>query len=523
MENDSIGIVADCGDEGTGKTTMALTFPKPLVHFDIDVGGFRRAAWRLNAEGIESKSYPKPIQIEKLLGQTGSPSTRVLIPKKVEGMKELWQQIVQDFVNACMNKEVKTIVMDSATLLWNICLHPDTRVLKANLTWAELKNISVGDELVGIEETPKEDKNRKMTRSMVEAKSVVNLDSYAIILDNNITIIASGEHQWLRVDKPRWRGSLSSSEWITTNKLEEGMQLKFICSPWETDNSYEAGYLSGILDGEGHVEKYRVEITQKDTTVLNRCRTTLANKGFSFSEYSHSSESKMLRVMGLADCLRFIGSFRPSRLLNKAHKLWENKEITGRIRVIGIVPLGKLDLISIQTTSRTFIAEGVVTHNCHQSHLQELQERQLVQWRNRNPKVPFDENEYRERLQPIEYGPANDKMRTILHTARSFQKNLVLTHYPTDEYGAIPDGKGNVVEGKTGNKIMDGFKETLKLSDLVVWLSVKEKSEKGVKTRMPIARIAKCGLEGMGLDAVGLEIPATYEGIINLQRMMRGE
>ena len=49
MENDSIGIVADCGDEGTGKTTMALTFPKPLVHFDIDVVGFRRAAWRLNA------------------------------------------------------------------------------------------------------------------------------------------------------------------------------------------------------------------------------------------------------------------------------------------------------------------------------------------------------------------------------------------------------------------------------------------------------------------------------------------
>jgi len=280
MSDDFIGIVADCGDEGTGKTTMALTFPKPLVHFDIDVGGYRRAAWRLPVDGIVSKSYPKPFQLDKLLGQTGSPSTRVMIPKKVEGMKELWQQIVQDFVDACMNSEVKTIVMDSATLLWNIC---------------------------------------------------------------------------------------------------------------------------------------------------------------------------------------------------------------------------------------------------HQSHLQELQERQLVQWRNRNPKVPFDENEYRERLQPIEYGPANDKMRTILHTARSFQKNLVLTHYPTDEYGAIPDGKGNVVEGKTGNKIMDGFKETLKLSDLVVWLSVKEKSEKGVKTRMPIARITKCGLEGMGLDAVGLEIPATYEGIINTQRMMRGE
>lgn len=278
--DDLIGVVAVCGDEGTGKTTMALTFPKPLRHFDVDVGGYRRAAWRLEVEGVESKSYPRPIQIEKLKGQTGTPSTRVKIPKKVEGMKEIWQQIVDDFVVACTDTAVKTIVIDSATLLWNIC---------------------------------------------------------------------------------------------------------------------------------------------------------------------------------------------------------------------------------------------------HQSHLQELQERQLIQWRNRNPRTPFDENEYRERLQPVEYGPANDKMRTILHTARSFQKNLVLTHYPTDEYGTIADGKGNMVEGKTGLKILDGFKETGKLVDLILWLKVKELLIEGKKIKQPTATITKCGIEGMGLDAVGLEVPATYEGIINLQRMMRGE
>jgi len=43
MENNLIGIVAICANEGACKTTMALSFPKPLVHFDTDVGGFRRA------------------------------------------------------------------------------------------------------------------------------------------------------------------------------------------------------------------------------------------------------------------------------------------------------------------------------------------------------------------------------------------------------------------------------------------------------------------------------------------------
>jgi len=256
-----------------------LTFPNPLRHFDIDVGGYRRAIWRLPASNVESKGYPKPIQVDKLMGTQGTPTTRLSIPKKVEGMKELWQQIVTDFVAACQDTEVKTIVIDSATLLWGVC---------------------------------------------------------------------------------------------------------------------------------------------------------------------------------------------------------------------------------------------------HNSHLQELQERQIPKWKKDHPNTPFDENEYRERLQPMEYGPANDRMRTILHTARSFQKNLVLTHYPTDEYAPMPDGKGGMADGKTGKKVIDGFKETLKLVDLVVWASIKEAASGGVTTKEPVCKITKCGLEGAGLAALGLEIPATYEGVVNLVNLLKG-
>ncbi len=290
MELEGSVIAAICGDEGTGKTTMALTFPKPLRHFDVDVGGYRRAIWRLDAEGIESKGYPKPIQVAKLLGTKTDPSasTRILIPKKVEGMKELWQLIVTDFVAACQDTAVKTVVIDSATMLWGIC---------------------------------------------------------------------------------------------------------------------------------------------------------------------------------------------------------------------------------------------------HNSHLQMIQERQLAKHMAVNRNRPFDENDYRERLQPIEYGPANDRMRTILHTARSYSKNLILTHYPTDEYGTIADSKGNMVEGKTGKVVLDGFKETKKLVDLVVWCSIKSSmvpsdpnkpDSPKVEKKEPVCKITKCGLEGAGLAAVGLEIPATFEGVVNLVNLLKG-
>jgi hypothetical protein len=304
VDREYIGVTAITGEEGTGKSTMALTFPKPLYHFEIDFGGFDRAVWFLKAsypdirikkfeEGedirqvdltqydVISKPYPKPLQVNKLLGQLGGgPSTRQLKqPKKVEGMKELWQTIVSDFVYVCGVKEILTVVFDSSTALWNIA---------------------------------------------------------------------------------------------------------------------------------------------------------------------------------------------------------------------------------------------------HNTRLQELQEIQEYKWKKEHPNTPFPEDEYRERLQPIEYGPANDRMTSVLQTSRSFKKDLVLTHYPTDEYGTVPDGKGGVTEGKTGKLVIDGFKHTGKNSDLILWLVLKEYHKEGKVVRQPAAKITKCGVAGMGLNAIGMEISANYDSFASLRNLMRG-
>ncbi len=117
-------IVAVWGEEKTWKSTFALSFPKPIYHMDLDVGGFERAIWRIDAKEIHSKSYPIPIQIEKMMGaqksKTGNLVT-IRFPKRVIGYREVWQQIVVDFVAACQNQKVQTIVIDSATMLWTIC------------------------------------------------------------------------------------------------------------------------------------------------------------------------------------------------------------------------------------------------------------------------------------------------------------------------------------------------------------------------------------------------------------------
>lgn len=297
IENEEYWIVALCGEEGTCKTTMALTFPKPLSHLDVDVGGYKRAAWRLDTSEMESHSFPKPLtdaDIAKMKGivtTSSNTSTRtVAIPKKVEGMKELWQAIIDQIVKDAINPNLKSIVIDSATMHYKI-----------------------------------------------------GCDAY----------------------------------------------------------------------------------------------------------------------------------------------------------------------------------------------LQELQEKQLIRWNSdsRTKGIPFDENDYREKLQPIEYGVVYDRLQRIYHTTRSYRKNLILIHYPTDDYGPISDSKGGIVEGKTGKIVMDGYKDTAKFADAVLWLSVKSrmvpsdpdnpKSQK-IEEKYPVAKFTKCGIVGMGIKALGMEVPATYEGVTNLKNLMQG-
>lgn len=110
------------GSEGTWKTSHALSWVKlgKLVHYEFDIGGYDRASWRLTTEQqaiVANKKFPTPIQLERLKGTTTVTSR---IPKKITGVKELWQRFVTDYVESVQQADIKTIVFDSATKLWSI-------------------------------------------------------------------------------------------------------------------------------------------------------------------------------------------------------------------------------------------------------------------------------------------------------------------------------------------------------------------------------------------------------------------
>ena len=147
------------------------------------------------------------------------------------------------------------------------------------------------------------------------------------------------------------------------------------------------------------------------------------------------------------------------------------------------------------------------------AYLQELQEKQIAQG--------VSEDKIRERLVQIEYGEPNDRMATLIYTARSYKKNLILIHYPRDSYKDFVNSKGEKESYATGVLEPDGFKETRKLIDLE--LHTEWVKQNGVDT-IAVRIVNKCALVGVGTKGLGLYLPTPdYNGIVTLTKSLRGD
>jgi len=119
-------IVGIWGEDKTCKTSLALTFPKPMVIMEMDIGGYDRAKYRfqddINKGLIKYEPYPMPLtfgtlNMEGLL----DPSKLEIKPsKQVIGMKELFYKWAASYLRHLKDINIASIVIDTATLLYSI-------------------------------------------------------------------------------------------------------------------------------------------------------------------------------------------------------------------------------------------------------------------------------------------------------------------------------------------------------------------------------------------------------------------
>jgi DNA repair photolyase len=160
----------------------------------------------------------------------------------------------------------------------------------------------------------------------------------------------------LRTKSPMWK-----VETRALSKLEILAKLTRI----ELDSrGYRSGFVAGFFDAEGH-NGSSLRISQVDVGVLERVQRYTRSLGFEFQLEPRNQRASTLRLVGtLAERLRFFSAVQPA-IRRKRERLfgWEPAAIPDAIESIEHGPVR--DVVDIQTSTRTFFAAGLMTHNCY--------------------------------------------------------------------------------------------------------------------------------------------------------------
>ena len=274
------------------------------------------------------------------------------------------------------------------------CLAGHHKVVTKDLRWVQIKDLKVGDELLNLTEDhiKGSGRDRAWETGTVTHNEPFISDAYEVTLSNGKKIIATPEHPWLinysrNKTKGGWlRGSAkkAGTSWMTTDKLKIGYHVPVFLKEWETDTSYEAGWVAGFFDGEGSVlhgktasggHSLSLTMSQNAGSMFDRAANLTADLGFNFSvydyreKYSRSYDDGMRQVMhmriagGRSEALRFLGTIRPAKLdrLNYL-KLGKLTKID-QVQITNIKFIGKHEMYKLAVSNKTYFCEGLAMHN----------------------------------------------------------------------------------------------------------------------------------------------------------------
>ena len=316
----------------------------------------------------------------KWLGEKGKPQGCTIIDFKQ----------LDSFDDSGIVRKLWALLDEAKIVVGHNCVEENTPILTADLRWVPAKELKVGDELGAFEEgrkygTPLHKsgfKQRKYTKAVVESVEIESRDCIEIELDNGEKLICTPDHLWL--------GKSKKSEmlhWRMACELEVGDRIPKWFNVWQTGKSYEEGWLGGFIEGEGSIKQGRpkmgsfcgIEICQRPTTTWQKCLNILKELG-----YQYTMPKTKKGGLGRGDCqyidtlggrnitLEIIGRLGVKRFIDKLN--WDE---LGQLRrqkntiaehpeptVVAIREVGKRNIVKMQTSSRTFFAQGYGSHNC---------------------------------------------------------------------------------------------------------------------------------------------------------------
>jgi len=144
---------------------------------------------------------------------------------------------------------------------------------------------------------------------------------------------------------------------------------RLLHAPAET-SEYMRGYLAGFFDAEGYSGRV-LRISQVELAPLRRVMRYARAWGFDFVLERREKRASTVRLVGsLAERMRFFATVRPA-IPRKWEAVFGRTPPTTPERILAIEPGPVREVVDIQTSTGTFYASGLATHNCYARHTHE--------------------------------------------------------------------------------------------------------------------------------------------------------
>ena len=133
------------------------------------------------------------------------------------------------------------------------CVSPDTLILCADGRQRPLRDLEIGDEIIGTERVGN---YRRYVRTVIRAKWSTRKPAYRVTLADGTELIASADHRFLteRGWKHVVNGEDGQRPHLTTNNRLMGFGIGARRDTTDTsDRRYRRGYLAGMIRGDGMI------------------------------------------------------------------------------------------------------------------------------------------------------------------------------------------------------------------------------------------------------------------------------
>ena len=244
------------------------------------------------------------------------------------------------------------------------CLDPQTRILTTSLEWKTAEEIDVGTEIIAFPESFSL-RNSYCSANILGKQEYIK-ERFYIETEDGFVICSEG-HKWPVLRLNTKEGQFRR-KWVAVEDLIIDDTLTFLTKPWEPMTNYRAGYIAGLLDGEGWIQNRRVGFAQNPGPIFDEYEDFIKNE-MGITTYHRSipkSKAWAIDVNGRRQSFRLLGTVRPKRLLINSRKMWEGVRTWHRDSmspIKKIEKMGKGKVIGLQTSTGTLIANGFLSHN----------------------------------------------------------------------------------------------------------------------------------------------------------------